>query len=114
MASATTVDGDGCQMDDVVHLLSKAHVLALLRLFIVDPDEPKRYHQIQSRLSVSSSTLSIRLEELVEAGFLTRTAYEEIPPRVEYTPTRKTSELDEVFQAIHDWSDRHDVPPIDE
>lgn len=101
-------------METVVRLLSRAHTLNLLRQFIVSPDEPKRYHELQSRLDISSSTLSIRLAELVEAGFLTRISFDEIPPHVEFEATRMTRDLTDVFRAIHGWSDQHDVPPLEE
>jgi len=51
---------------------------------------------------VSSSTLTIRLTELEQAGLIARTAYPEIPPRVEYSLTQAGLALREKLRAIPD------------
>jgi len=69
-------------------------------------------NQLQARLKISPKTLSQRLRTLVEAGFLARHAYNEIPPRVEYQPTAKTQELGELFRALDRWSARNTLHPV--
>ncbi|HEX9816052.1 MAG TPA: helix-turn-helix domain-containing protein, partial [Candidatus Thermoplasmatota archaeon] len=60
---------------------------------------------------MSPNTLTDRLQNLVRAGLLTRTAYNEIPPRVEYAPTSKTIEFDSVFKGLSDWAGKHTLEP---
>ena len=100
----------GCQVTDLFRLLGKTHVLDILYLFTQeDRGAPRRFVEVQHRLSLSPNTLSERLKELVEAGLLTRTAYNEIPPRVDYQATAKALDLDTVFHALGSWAKRHDL-----
>lgn len=55
---------------------------------------PVRYKQFRDSIKgISSKTLASRLRDLEKNGVLERHAYNEIPPRVEYTLTRKGQEL---------------------
>lgn len=102
----------GCQVTDLFRLLGKTHVLDILYLFTQeDRGAPRRFVEVQHRLSLSPNTLSERLKELVEAGLLTRTAYNEIPPRVDYQATQKALDLDRVFGELTRWAARHDLKP---
>jgi DNA-binding HxlR family transcriptional regulator len=96
----------GCKMGDLLRLLGKAHVLDILYVFHNETG-PKRFVELQGTLGMSPNTLSDRLRELVEAGILTRTAYNEIPPRVDYEVTAKARDLDPVFVALVEWARRH-------
>jgi DNA-binding HxlR family transcriptional regulator len=63
-----------------------------------------RFTELQVRLQISPKTLSLRLRTLVEGGFVTRHAFREIPPRVEYQPTPKLVQLSSLFDLIRAWS----------
>jgi DNA-binding HxlR family transcriptional regulator len=52
---------------------------------------------------VSTKTLASRLRELEKEGILTRTAYNEIPPRVEYSMTQKGQSLVEAVLPLIRW-----------
>ncbi|HEX2022870.1 MAG TPA: helix-turn-helix domain-containing protein [Candidatus Thermoplasmatota archaeon] len=106
-----SVEG-GCEIGDLFRLLGKTHVLNILHLFTQeDRGQPRRFVDVQHRLGLSPNTLSERLKELVEAGLLSRTAYNEIPPRVDYQATRKALDLDRVFGELIQWAARHDLKP---
>lgn len=65
---------------------------------------PVRYKVFRQLLKgVSSKTLSLRLKELEKGGILDRQAYDEIPPRVEYSLTRKGQELVESIITLLQW-----------
>lgn len=66
-----------------------------------------RFSELEEVLGASPNTLSKRLDELEEAGFLDRISYDEIPPRVEYEATRKARDLDPVLRELRDWADDH-------
>jgi DNA-binding HxlR family transcriptional regulator len=86
-------------------------MLDILHIFHTDPT-PHRFVDIQEQLHLSPNTLSERLRELVEAGLLTRTAYNEIPPRVDYSATEKALALAPVFESLIVWATAHDLKPV--
>jgi DNA-binding HxlR family transcriptional regulator len=79
-------------------------------LTIQEP-KPRRFVELQKELQMSPNTLSDRLHRLVAAGLLKRTAYNEIPPRVEYAPTSKAIEFDKAFHMLTDWAGRNSLEP---
>ena len=101
----------GCSMTELFRLLSKAHVLNILYVVTQDGAEAHRFVDIQSRLHLSPNTLSDRLKGLVQAGLLTRTSYNEIPPRVDYRATPKAFDLLPVFDTLESWAERHTLKP---
>jgi DNA-binding HxlR family transcriptional regulator len=104
--------GGGCQVAELFSVLGRPHMLQILHVFEESKGAPIRFNQLQTRLQISPKTLSQRLRTLVEAGFLARRAYNEIPPRVEYQPTPKTEELGELFRALDRWSARNTLHPV--
>jgi DNA-binding HxlR family transcriptional regulator len=52
---------------------------------------------------VSTKTLASRLKELEKDGILNRTAYNEIPPRVEYSMTEKGQSLALAVEPLTRW-----------
>ena len=102
----------GCEIQDLFKLLGKSHTLDLLHLFVMqDPTATLRFVEVQNTLKLSPNTLSERLKELVEAGLLSRRAYNEIPPRVDYQATRKARDLEPVFESLIAWTKRNDLAP---
>jgi DNA-binding HxlR family transcriptional regulator len=68
----------------------------------------KRFNQLQESLGhVSPKTLSQRLKMLEAAKILTRQAYAEIPPRVEYTLTEKGHALFAIIEAMRAFGERY-------
>ncbi len=60
---------------------------------ILADQKPKRYSVIKRRLGdITNMMLSQSLKELESAGMVSRTQYNEIPPRVEYSLTDKGKE----------------------
>lgn len=95
--------GDGMEAAELFTLLGSAHTLDALAEFVIVQEPPIRYSELEDALDVSPNTLSRRLDELVEVGFLTRRSYDEIPPRVEYEPTEKLWALEPTFEALAPW-----------
>ena len=62
---------------------------------------------------VTQKMLTQRLRELERDGMVTRTFYEEIPPRVEYEITELGQTIHPVFASICKWGDRH-MPRVTE
>jgi DNA-binding HxlR family transcriptional regulator len=68
----------------------------------------KRFGQLQESLGhVSPKTLSQRLKILEQADILTREAFAEIPPRVEYTLTEKGRALSDIIRAMSAFGEQY-------
>lgn len=103
-------------MCELVTLLGKKHTIAIVYAFACGAG-PWRFTELENMLDIAPNTLSARLEELTDIGFLTRRAYNEIPPRVEYQNTSKARDLKPVFDELQLWAEHHDfdsTPPFDE
>lgn len=100
-----------CQIQDLFGLLGKPYSLDLLHL-LVERSDPRRFVEIQDALGISPKTLTVRLREFVDAGLFVRTAYKEIPPRVDYEATDKARQLKPLFSVLSDWSQSHDLRPV--
>lgn len=79
---------------------------------------PLRFTELKKALpGVSAHTLTDRLRRFESYGIVTRTAYAEIPPRVEYQLTTTGQGLRPVLDSMNAWAatvpaatDDHDVP----
>lgn len=69
----------------------------VLREFLVGP---RKFDELQERLGVSRATLAQRLDRLVTEEFLAKHAYQEHPPRYEYSLTAKGEGFWNVLAAM--------------
>jgi DNA-binding HxlR family transcriptional regulator len=68
----------------------------------------KRFCALEKTVgSINPRTLSKRLDELEQHGIITKRAYAEVPPRVEYTLTEKGEDLIPILQQMATWGERH-------
>jgi DNA-binding HxlR family transcriptional regulator len=68
---------------------------------------PRRFGEIRDAMGITPKVLTQTLRTLERDGLLTRTAYPEIPPRVEYALTPLGLTLREPLAAIRDWAEMH-------
>jgi DNA-binding HxlR family transcriptional regulator len=92
----------------LLDLLGKTHTMAVLSAFAFD-EGPLRFSDLERELDIAPNTLSTRLGDLTEAGLLERETFDEVPPRVEYTPTEKAESLFPVFAHLHHWAIEYDL-----
>jgi len=62
---------------------------------------------VQRLGTITPTTLTRQLRELERDGFVTRTQYNEIPPRVEYEATDLLDTLVPVLDTIAEWVHHH-------
>lgn len=97
-----------CPLTGVVETLSGKYAMQLV--CVVGALEPVRFGAIEERLAAAStSTLSARLDELVAERLLTRTQYDEVPPRVEYELTEDGRELCERLEPVLAWAEEREA-----
>lgn len=71
-------------------------------------DGPARFGAIRERVGgISAKVLADTLRDLERDGLLTRTAYDEMPPRVEYELTPLGLTLREPLTALGRWAEHH-------
>ena len=96
-----------CPDTDLMDLLASKYTMQLV--CVVDAHGTIRFSELEAHLpDASTSTLSTRLEALVEGGILERTRYDEVPPRVEYELTRDGRGLARRTRSLLSWVDRND------
>ena len=93
---------------NLLDLLGKTHAMAVLSAFAF-ADGSLRFSELEAELGAAPNTLSTRLGELTDADLLDREAYDEIPPRVEYTPTARAEALFPAFAHLHHWAIEHEL-----
>ncbi|MBE5979556.1 MAG: helix-turn-helix transcriptional regulator [Paenibacillaceae bacterium] len=71
-------------------------------------DGTKRFGELRKSVgSVSQKVLTSNLREMEECGLLSRQAYAEVPPRVEYTLTETGYSLISVLDAMDVWGEEY-------
>lgn len=101
-----TCDVDGtcyCPLTGVIDTLSQKYAMQLVS--IIGAHESLRFAEIEEHLSsASTSTISKRLDEFQDAGLISRTQYNEIPPRVEYSLTEDGNEVRTRLEPLLEWA----------
>ncbi|MFI6544925.1 winged helix-turn-helix transcriptional regulator [Streptomyces prunicolor] len=71
---------------------------------------PLRYTDLQREVpGISQRMLTLTLRQLAEDGLVSRTAYAEVPPRVEYALTPLSRSVREIVTSLITWvSEHHD------
>lgn len=66
----------------------------------------KRFGELQKLLtSISSKTLSVRLQELEKEKIISKKVFAEVPLHVEYSLTEKGKSLGEIFKKMAKWGE---------
>ena len=80
---------------------------SLLVMAVLEPG-PLRYTELLSEVpGISQRMLTLTLKQLAQDGLVTRTAYREVPPRVEYDLTPLSRSLREIVRSLIDWANDH-------
>ncbi len=75
-------------------------------LCVLSANERLRYSEIRKEMyNIMDAVLASTLKDLIEDGMIARKSYDEIPPKVEYTLTKKGKSAVPILQSICQWSD---------
>lgn len=80
---------------------------ALLVIYVLDRSgkENMRFTELKQQMpDISQRMLTMTLRTLEEDGYVTRTIFSEIPPRVEYTLTERAKSLKPILDSLLQWS----------
>lgn len=97
--------GAGCPIRGVLDRIGDQWSLLTLEAL---EQEKKRFNELQREIGdVSKQMLSKTLRHLEQDGFISRTVYPEVPPRVEYELTEMGRSFLIPMKALIGWSDRN-------
>ncbi|MCI4348654.1 MAG: helix-turn-helix transcriptional regulator [Thermoplasmata archaeon] len=100
------IDGVEYCMDPaggIADALGKKWTLPLIGILGNRPGH--RFHEIREGLGpIGAKALTDRLKELSELGLVARTAFEQVPPRVEYRLTAKGESLRRALVPLLEWA----------
>lgn len=78
---------------------------SLLVIYTLNETGTMRFGQLLRSLpDISQKMLTVTLRTLEEDGFVERTIYPEVPPRVEYTLTRRAHSMLPHVNALLEWA----------
>lgn len=90
-----------CPVETTLTLISDRWKVLILRDLFTGT---KRFGELKKSLAgISQKVLTANLKDLEANGLLTRKAYPEVPPRVEYTLTETGESLKPILAAMFDW-----------
>ena len=90
-----------CPVETTLTLISDRWKVLILRDLFTGT---KRFGELKKSLAgISQKVLTANLKSLEATGLLTRQAYPEVPPRVEYTLTALGESLKPVLASLFDW-----------
>ncbi len=95
-----------CPIRNVLNRISDKW--SLLVLYTLSSRESVRYVELKHELpDISPKMLSLTLKTLEADGYLTRTVYAEVPPRVEYQLTERAHSLLPIINQLIQWAKDH-------
>jgi DNA-binding HxlR family transcriptional regulator len=69
-----------------------------------------RFDEFQKSLGITPTTLTRRLNDLVDGGLLERRLYSERPPRHDYVLTQRGRDFRPVLLTLMNWGNKHFAP----
>ena len=94
-----------CPVENTLHAIGKKWTVLIIRDLL---GGTKRFGQLLSSLvGISPRSLSARLTDLEESQIIKKKIYPEVPPKVEYTLTRKGRELSNVLKQMEEWGKKY-------
>lgn len=88
---------------------------SLLVIYTLTQAEKMRFGDIRRAIpDISQKMLTVTLRTLEEDGFVTRTIYPEVPPRVEYGLTKRAHSLFPHIQSLIVWAKENMMDIIDD
>ena len=87
-----------CPVEYTATLIGNKWKIIILRDLLTGT---KRYSELtRSVVGISAKVLTENLKDLERAGIISRTVYPVVPPKVEYSLTKKGKDLKKVIEAM--------------
>lgn len=94
-----------CPVATTVQLIGSKWKLLILRDLLTGK---KRYNELRKSLpDISQKVLTTTLKSMVNDGIVIRTAYPEVPPRVEYSLSELGESMRPVIAVMEQWGNEY-------
>lgn len=98
----------GCPINKTLVNVSGKWTLLILRE--LNDNGKKRFNEMLNGMKpISARTLAKRLRQLGSLGLVSKQKFNEIPPRVDYSLTKKGRDLMKCFRYMEKWVMKHNV-----
>ncbi len=95
----------GCPIRNVLARISDKWSMLVIYTLDKSSKESLRFKELQREIpDISQKMLTVTLRTLEEDGYITRTIYPEVPPRVEYALTQRAKSLIPHINALLEWA----------
>ena len=95
----------GCPVRNVLARICDKWSLLVMYTLERAGREPMRFKELRRAIpDISQKMLTVTLRTLEEDGYVTRTVYPEVPPRVEYALTARAESLLPHVNALLEWA----------
>jgi DNA-binding HxlR family transcriptional regulator len=94
-----------CPVATTIQLIGNKWKLLILRNLLV---RPWRFNELQRSLDgISQKVLTDNLRSMEEDGLVIRTAYAEVPPRVEYSLSETGESMRPIIRSLEEWGNKY-------
>ena len=95
----------GCPVRNILARLCDKWTLLVIYILDRSGKDSMRFTELKQKIpDISQRMLSMTLRTLEEDGYVTRTIFSEIPPRVEYALTERAKSLKPILDSLLQWS----------
>lgn len=95
----------GCPVRNILARLCDKWTLLVIYILDRSGKDSMRFTELKQEMpDISQRMLSMTLRTLEEDGYVTRTIFSEIPPRVEYALTERAKSLKPILDSLLQWS----------
>lgn len=104
MANQTDIR-ESCPLEKATNLIGgKWKAIILYRLL----DRTYRFNELQRSINdITRRMLTLQLRELEADGLVVRKVYQQVPPKVEYSPTDLSRKLHPVLEQLRIWGEHY-------
>ena len=98
----------GCPVRNILARLCDKWTLLVIYILDRSGKENMRFMELKQQMpDITQRMLTMTLRTLEEDGYVTRTIFSEIPPRVEYALTARAKSLKPILDSLLQWSVDH-------
>lgn len=95
----------GCPVRNILARLCDKWTLLVIYILFRSGEQSMRFMELKQQMpDISQRMLTMTLRTLEEDGYVTRTVFPEIPPRVEYALTERAKSLKPILDSLLLWS----------